>query len=71
MSYKSIDETLRKAGETEPIFVLRAQDRLAPEVVRFWCLLAEKTGVPLEKVEDARGLASAMDQWGGTRKFPD
>jgi hypothetical protein len=71
VSYKDSDETLRKVAADEPIFVLRAQDRFAPEVVRYWCDLAEGIGVSAGKVAEARELAATMERWSGMRKFPD
>jgi hypothetical protein len=47
----------------EPTFVLRAQDRCAPEVVRLWALTAKKHGAPQEKVDAARAVADEMDAW--------
>lgn len=49
--------------EDEPKFVLRAQDRCAPEVVRLWALTAMKHGAPPSKIVAARALADAMDAW--------
>jgi len=59
-----------KAAETEPLFVLRAQDKLAPIVVRLWAELAAFHGAGLEKVHEAKRLAFEMEQW-STRKLPD
>jgi hypothetical protein len=47
----------------EPLFVLRAQDVLAADVVRIWASLAESRGVPAEKVREAMQLAAAMKCW--------
>jgi len=67
---KSSDSCLSKVGKNEPIFVLRAQDKLAPIVVEQWATLAFGTGVPLKKVLGARKLADEMRQW-PNRKLPD
>lgn len=40
ISTKLNDPCLKGASDDEPIFVLRAQDILAPITVIFWCLLA-------------------------------
>jgi hypothetical protein len=61
---------LRKAAPNEPIFVLRAQDRIAPFAVRYWAAQAERWGAPREKVDEAIELAKAMENW-PTRKNPD
>lgn len=65
--------SLERAGEDEPVFVLRAQDMLAPELVREWVFRARINGVPKEKVEEARGIADAMEDWqvANHRKMPD
>ncbi len=34
MGIKATDETLKKVKDDEPIFVLRAQDKLAPNIIR-------------------------------------
>jgi len=54
------DSCFNKAAMDEPIFVLRAQDKLAPDVIRIWCILAGFAGVPDEKVTEARQLATDM-----------
>jgi len=61
---------LNKAAEDEPLFVLRAQDESAPEVVRDWAAQAEAKGAPAEKVREALELADAMEAW-PHRKTPD
>lgn len=70
MATKSTDTCLQKAAENEPIFVLRAQDMLAPGIVREWAKQAAAHGCSQEKVLEAHSLADRMDQW-ATRKFPD
>jgi hypothetical protein len=47
----------------EPLFVLRARDRLAASLVRQWAVIAEKHGCPAEKVADANRLADLMEDW--------
>jgi hypothetical protein len=70
MATKSTDMCLQKAAEDEPIFVLRAQDMLAPAVVRQWANMAKDHGCSQEKVMEAYALADRMEAW-PTRKFPD
>lgn len=54
-----------KAGDDEPIFVLRAKDSLAPEIVREWVKLARLCGkTPPEKLAEAEELAVKMEKWG-------
>lgn len=64
------DSCYDKAGMDEPIFVLRAQDRLAAGTVRFWADKAEQNGCNPVKVLEARQLAERMDQW-HTSRLPD
>lgn len=73
MASKNNDPCLWKAGDKEPIFVLRAQDKLAPEVVRTWAAIAHTKGVPFEKVNEALKLASEMEDWAAQNrsKLPD
>jgi len=62
-----------KAGQDEPLFVLRAQDTLAPEIIREWAYRAKALGTPDEKVEQARRDADAMEDWqiANAKKIPD
>jgi hypothetical protein len=73
MSLKSDDKCLEKVADNEPIFVLRAQDILAPRVVRYWARLADQSGVPREKVAEAHKLADWMLDWqeANGAQFPD
>ena len=70
MATKHNSVALLKADDTEPIFVLRAQDRLAAAVVRVWADEAEKAGANAAKITEAREVADAMEKW-PTRKVPD
>lgn len=67
------DSCYEKASSDEPIFVLRAQDQIAPIVVRVWAEIAEGLGTPLGKVNEARGLARRMEWWADSHKskLPD
>lgn len=64
------DSCLAKVKPEEPIFVLRAQDFIAPKLVRAWAIQAKAVGCPLEKVQEALDCADSMDKW-PTRKWPD
>ncbi len=71
MATKKTCKTLVKVGESEEIFVLRAQDVFAPAVVDFWADMAENTGVcDIGRIESARRVASRMRRTTG-RKLPD
>ena len=73
MATKHTDTCLQNAAADEPIFVLRAQDKLAPDVVRYWARRAVNNSVNPAKVTEAEDLAYKMEQWaaGHTSKIPD
>jgi hypothetical protein len=70
MGFKHDDRCLAKVGDTEPIFVLRAQDLLAPAIIRLWADLAALEGADEAKLYEARACAARMEAW-PSRKFPD
>lgn len=47
----------------EPVFVLRAQDRLAPQTVAAWCAAAKHNQVPKAKLDSAQEVIEAMLDW--------
>lgn len=55
------DSCLAKVKPNEPIFVLRAQDKLASTLVRRWAVQAREQGCPEEKVQEAYDCANAME----------
>lgn len=65
---------LGKAAMDEPVFILRAQDRFAPDLVEAWAqkVLGAK-GTVTEKVRRAQALAHQMRAWQvlNTSKVPD
>jgi hypothetical protein len=67
---KHTSTCLQKAGDDEPIFVLRAQDKLAPEIVHLWVNVAKIVGVNPTKIAEAEQIALAMARW-PKRKLPD
>lgn len=70
---KSNNQCLAKAGDDEPLFVIRAQDFSAPDVVQCWINLnsANMAGnVDHPKIIDAVALRDAMAAW-PNRKHPD
>ena len=70
MGTKRNDACLKKVGDDEPIFVLRAQDMLAPDLVRQWAVYAAFNDCPDEKVQEALDIADRMEAW-SNRKMPD
>jgi len=63
---------LNKAGESEPIFVLRAKDLTSPNIIRSWAELNKGT-LDKEKYYEAIELADKMEEWQGENEvnFPD
>lgn len=61
---------LGKAADDEPIFILRAQDMLAADLVDQWAIRAKSWGCPEAKVQEAKELANRMRRW-TPRKYPD
>ena len=57
------DACLAKVKPGEPIFVLRSQDCLAPELVEIWAKKALGLGCPMEKVQEAKEVARTMRNW--------
>ena len=53
---------LNKAGDDEPIFVLRAKDINAAHAVRLWASMSAGIHEP-KKIDEARALAKQMDDW--------
>lgn len=67
--YNRIQDPAGKIPEDEPVFLLRAQDKLAAETVRYWALLAEDAEL-FELSKMARDQADKMEKW-PVHKNPD
>jgi len=61
--YNRIQDPEDKIPHDEPVFLLRAQDLVAPLVVEFWADRAEKSGALPNIVEAARRQAFDMRTW--------
>lgn len=61
---------LGKAADDEPIFILRARDMHAADLVHKWAIFARTTDCPNDKVLEAIALSEAMERW-PNRKYPD
>lgn len=70
MGFKNDDRCLDKVADDEPIFVLRAQDKFAPALVRLWVEMARATGCDDARLQEALDHADLMDAW-PIRKYPD
>lgn len=53
----------KKIPEDEPVFLLRAQDKVAPMVVELWAACAEAAGADVEIVRLSRLQAVRMRAW--------
>lgn len=65
---------LNKAALDEPLFVLLAQDRVAPSIIEVWADMVELLqGVVSPKTAAARAQASRMRAWQAVHqaKVPD
>lgn len=61
--YDGIIDTSGKIPEDEPVFILRAQDSLAPTLVHIWASNAKIIGADPEIVEAALKHSEAMAEW--------
>lgn len=72
MGLKATDTCLQKAGDDEPIFVLRAKDKSMTAVVQYWIDMNAST-LRAEKREEAEGLIKLAEKWAADNgsKWPD
>jgi len=61
--YNRIQDPENKIPENEPVFLLRAQDKVAPLVVEIWALVAELVGADNHIVEAAFDHSQSMREW--------
>lgn len=66
----NLESCLNKAEEDEPLFVLRANDPLAPDIVREWARMydTEKRNLgitqgQMDKHNEALDIADRMEDW--------
>jgi len=58
-----------KTGADEPVFILRAQDKLAEAAIEMYRLLARSHNSTL--ADDLQREIDAFHNWSGTKKMPD
>lgn len=58
-----IQDSANLIPSSEPVFLLRAQDVLAPSLVREWADAAERVGAERNIVDAARKHAELMEEW--------
>ncbi len=56
-------EMIAKIGYSEPIFILRSQDLLAPTIVACWCEMGILNKMSNFKVTEADEIAMEMKIW--------
>lgn len=73
--YNRIQDPEGKIGRDEPVFLLRAQDALAPDTLRYWAESLAAAGGDVRTVQRVRAWADKMDAWQrsgfGKMKLPD
>lgn len=71
--YDRIQDPAGLIPDDEPVFLLRGQDRAAPQVVEMWAKLAGGMGASIEIVSAALEQAEEMREWQRRRaqKTPD
>lgn len=70
-SYQHIQDPSGKIPAEEPVFLLRAQDPVAADLVRQWANETEDLGGAPLIVALARGQADLMDQWPIKKRVAD
>ena len=58
-------------GDNEPVFVLRAQDKLAKPLIKIYHELVNSHGCHREFREGILEEHKRFDMWGGVPKLPD
>lgn len=61
--YNRIQDPEGKIPEDEPVFLLRAQDEIAPIIVMQWAMLYEQNNGDKKLVELAKNQARDMLEW--------
>ncbi len=71
--YNRMQDPEGKIGEDEPVFILRAQDELAPATIDHWSNLLEAHDGDPRAVKLARDWAQEMRHWqiSHKTKLPD
>ena len=58
-----------RIADDEPVFILKAQDKIAESAIQMYGLLAASHGSPL--AQSLQKEVDAFRQWHGVRKLPD
>jgi hypothetical protein len=65
--YGKVD--IPRIGADEPVFILRAQDKLAEPVIEMYRILAASHGCQI--AEGVESEAESFRKWQGAKKLPD
>jgi hypothetical protein len=65
--YGKID--IPRIGEDEPVFILRAQDKLAGSGIEMYRALVASHGAPV--VDTLQREIDSFSRWSGQKKIPD
>jgi hypothetical protein len=60
---KRVQDSENKIPKDEPVFLLRAQDKVAARVVRYWAMLHKEAGGDPKMVARAKAHAKRMEAW--------
>ena len=71
--YNRIQDPENKIADDEPVFLLRAKDKLAATTVNHWARLLEASGGDPKLVAHVRAHAEKMEEWNvlNNGKMPD
>jgi len=69
LSVKYGQLTIPKINEGEPVFILRAQDKLAEAAIQMYKALAASHSSDVTR--DIEKVIEAFQQWKGHKKIPD
>lgn len=73
--YQGIQDTLGMTSikEDEPVFVLRAQDALAPSTLEYWAKKLKEVGGDIDTANNILRFADEMRRWAleNGNKIPD
>jgi hypothetical protein len=61
--YQDLEALDKKIPRKEPVFLIRAQDLVAADVVRYWAQRNAELGGSAELTKVAIRHAAAMDKW--------
>ncbi len=68
--YDKIQDPRKKIPENEPVFLIRAQDMISGDVLRYWARRNLEVGGSIELSALAEAHALRMDRW-KIKKFAD